>query len=54
MAWRTSIVGLFSLCCLARAFYLPGLAPTNFCTQEAKDKHRGSSCKVCACSWLVS
>ena len=30
----------------AEAFYLPGLAATNFCEEEVKEKHSKGTCKV--------
>lgn len=40
---------LLGVLSLAEAFYLPGLAATNFCTREVAKKHQGV-CRVYTCS----
>ena len=49
MADRRVLLSLLVLAVSAHAFYLPGLAPTNFCRQQVKDKDKNANCKVRIC-----
>ena len=41
------LLGVLLVSLLADAFYLPGLAPTNFCTEEVqKEAQNAGKCKV--------
>ena len=42
----SSFALLLALACCAHAFYLPGLAPTDFCTAGEKKNDPKSTCKV--------
>lgn len=50
MARHVSVVllGLLLTCLAVKAFYLPGLAPTDFCTKEDKESAaaKNKQCKV--------
>lgn len=43
-----SLLGLLLTCLVVKAFYLPGLAPTDFCTKEdkASTEAKNKQCKV--------
>lgn len=43
------LIGLLLTLTVTEAFYLPGLAPVNFC----KKTDVSTTCKVCACVWFV-
>lgn len=43
--WLCVLLGALSISQLADAFYLPGLAPTNFCGRD-KDVTNKKKCKV--------
>ena len=44
---RTWLLVAFSTLVLStHAFYLPGLAPTNFCTEKTKNDNQNANCKV--------
>lgn len=44
------LVFLAALLALSRGFYLPGLAPTNYCRDEVRKADPDSTCKVQAVS----
>ena len=44
------LVFLAALLALSRGFYLPGLAPTNYCRDEVKKADPSATCKVQAVS----
>ena len=46
MASKWLLVALSTLVLSTHAFYLPGLAPTNFCTDETKKNNENANCKV--------
>lgn len=49
MADRRVLLLLSVLAVSTHAFYLPGLAPTNFCRQQVKDEDKNANCKVSVC-----
>ena len=47
MSYRGAVCALVvALACSAHAFYLPGLAPTDFCTAKYKEANSNNRCKV--------
>ncbi len=46
------LLGLLFTCLLVDAFYLPGLAPTNFCEEEIRKALSEKEQKKCKVSWL--
>ena len=47
MADRRVLLSLILVLAVStQAFYLPGLAPTNFCRKQIKDKDPKANCKV--------
>ena len=49
---HTVVLGLLWTCLLVDAFYLPGLAPTNFCRKEIQDAFGEAGKKKCKVSLL--
>lgn len=45
MVFCVRLCVVIALCSWAEAFYLPGLAATNFCEEKVKDEAKGI-CKV--------
>ncbi len=50
----TVLLGLLFACLLVDAFYLPGLAPTNFCRKEIQDGFGDEGKKKCKVSLAVA
>ena len=46
MADGRVLLSLLVLAVSAHAFYLPGLAPTNFCKANVKEADKNANCKV--------
>jgi len=42
----SSLLVFLAVLCLVRGFYLPGLAPTNYCREEIKKDDSNVNCKV--------